>query len=265
MMPMPRRWGGSDALAVWQWFGSARAPLPVMVAGAEGGVGTSLVAALLAEAIAAASPGPTVAVDQSGAPWGAMTRRLLSERAGMPGQTVQQLLGQRHAAGRIGEALPTSPAGAGVVADAWAYTPIRTLFTLAAATCGALVCDSGRVDVVLPARMDPVPLLVLVGRADVVGAEAMCAVLSFLRGLRQAVPAPVVVLSSTAPSNPRKVRAARRLVRASGLGAPLIHLPYDERMAAAQPLPLDELPKPVISACVQLLRAVARNRSGEWT
>ena len=62
---VPRGWPQA-AQSLWSWMAQPRAPLPVLVGGAEGGVGTSTVTALIGEVIAAASPGPTVILDQGG-------------------------------------------------------------------------------------------------------------------------------------------------------------------------------------------------------
>lgn len=262
---LPKGWKGAETLQAWQWFAQPRPPLPIMVVGAEGGVGTSIVTALLAETIAAASPGPTVAVDQSGTPWGSLSRRLLDERGGFPAYHVQRLLGSRTAPGRILEAVPTSSAGAAVIDDGPAYTPLPALFRLVQAVCGVMVSDNGRVDVVLPARLDVGPLLVVVGRADTVGAEAVCAALRFLHGRRALAAPPLVVLTSPAPPDRRRVHAARTLVRASGLAPTQVYLPYDAQLAAGQLRRLDQAAKATARAGGQLLAGIIRTRGGNRT
>ncbi|KAA2242167.1 hypothetical protein F0L68_41435, partial [Solihabitans fulvus] len=141
------------------------------MAGAEGGLGTSLVTALVGETVAAASPGPTVLVDQGGSPWGALTRRLLGQRGGLPANYAQSLLHQGIPAPQVLGSAPTSSAGAAVVADTAGYTPLREVFRLAQTLCGGLVVDAGRVDAHLTAQLDDLhPVVVLVGRAGLVGA-----------------------------------------------------------------------------------------------
>src|SRR6266540_3184517 len=66
----PKGWPAKEAGAVWAWMAKPRPPLTVLVAGAEGGVGTTTVAALLGETIAAASPGSIWLLDQCGSSWG---------------------------------------------------------------------------------------------------------------------------------------------------------------------------------------------------
>src|SRR5437588_11295141 len=89
--PLPKGWPVKDGGPVWSQVASRQHRLMVMVAGAQGGVGTTTVAAFLGETLAAASTGPTAAIDQSGLPWEAgLARRLLGERAGLAGQQAVQ-------------------------------------------------------------------------------------------------------------------------------------------------------------------------------
>jgi hypothetical protein len=242
---------------VWSWLASGRVPLTVMVAGAEGGVGTSTVAALVGETIAAGSPGPTMLLDQCGSVWGSLARRLLGQRGGLPGQQANSMLRQGIPAPRVLGAAPTTSAGSAVLADGAVYTPMPSLFGLIDTTCGAMVVDGGLANPVLTARLDVHPVVVLVGRADVVGAEAVCAALGFLA--RRTTVRPVVVLSSPAPADGRRIQAASRLVATTGVPH-LVHLPYDKRLAAATPLPLDRTSKTTAAACLRMVTAIGKTQ-----
>ncbi|KAA2242380.1 hypothetical protein F0L68_41400, partial [Solihabitans fulvus] len=67
---VPKGWPAKPASSVWSWMAGQRPPMAVMVAGAEGGLGTSLVTAPVGETVAGASPCPPGAVDPGGAPRG---------------------------------------------------------------------------------------------------------------------------------------------------------------------------------------------------
>ncbi len=250
---MPKGWPGKLAEPVWSWLARERPPLAAVVGGAEGGVGTSTVTALIGELIAAASPGPTAFVDQSGTGWGSMMRRLVGQRAGLNAQHAVALLRQRTPAPHILAAAPTTSAGAALLDDSAGYTPLRALFALIQTMRGALVVDGGRADALLVARLDVRPVVVLVGRADVIGAEAVCATLGFLA--QRAPPVqPVVVLCSTSPNDRRRIQAATKLVATTGISH-LVHLPHDARLATGQPLRLDQVGK---STAVAALAVVSR-------
>jgi hypothetical protein len=227
----------------------------VLVAGAQGGAGTTTVTALLADTLSAATSGPIVAIDQSGLPWAAaLALRLLGERAGLPGAAAQRLLRQGLLPEQVRATAPASGAGTAVIDDVDAYTPLPALLAVASATSGSAVVDSGRVDLALAAGLADAPCrLVLVGRADLAGAQAVCAALDFLQ--RRLPVQPIVVLSSTAPTNRRRIHAARTLVRAAGVQI-LVHLPYDAVLASGQVLRLDQVGRSTAGACLQIAERV---------
>jgi MinD-like ATPase involved in chromosome partitioning or flagellar assembly len=235
-----------------------RPPLRVLVGGAEGGVGTSTVTALLGELIAASSPGPTVVADQCGAAWNALVRRLVGEQAGMPAAQVGDMFELGASASQIASVAPKTSAGAALIEDGRGYRPLHDITKLAHTTCGALVVDAGRADGLFAARLDIRPVAVVVGRADVVGAEAVCAAVNLLR--ESAIPVePVVVLSSAATTSSgterRRVQAATTLVTAAGI-THLVHLPHDARLASGQPLRLDQVGKSTAIAGMRLLSRI---------
>jgi MinD-like ATPase involved in chromosome partitioning or flagellar assembly len=253
--PIPSGWPAKTAAPVWAWLTQQRAPLPVLVAGAEGGVGTSTVTALLADTIAAASPGPTVVLDQCGSPWGSLPRRLLGQRGGMAAEQAAGLLANGMSALRVLRAAPSTSAGAAVLTDP-GYVPLRDVFRSVATVCGALLVDAGPVNLVLTARLDLRPVLVLVGRADVIGAEAVCAALGYLTHYAPGLHPVVVLTSSTGSTDRRRVHAATKLVAATGVPTP-IELPFDPRLASGQPVHLDRLARPTVTACLRLVRGIA--------
>ncbi|WP_223199639.1 hypothetical protein, partial [Solihabitans fulvus] len=93
----------------------------------------------------------------------------------------------------------------------------------------------------------------LVGRADLVGAEAVCAAVGFLR--RRTPIRPVVVLSATTPTSRRHRHAAHTLVATTGV-AHIVHLPHDPRLAAGPPLRLHQVRAATARACLQVLTAI---------
>jgi hypothetical protein len=263
---MPRGWPAKQTSAVWAWMAQPRPPLRVLVGGAEGGVGTSTVTALLGEMIAASSPGPTVIADQCGMPWNALVRRLVGEQAGMPAAQVADMLGYGATTEQIREVAPTTSAGAALIDDGRGYHPLRDLTRVAHTPCGTLMVDAGRVDAVFTARLDVRPVVVVVGRADVIGAEAVCAAVELLHQTAPEVQ-PVVVLSSVATTQAtpssllsaaamrRRVQAAATLVTAAGI-THLVHLPHDPRLASGQPLRLNQVGKSTALAGLRLLSRV---------
>lgn len=255
---MPKGWPSRLAEPVWSWLARDRPPLPVVVGGAEGGVGTSTVTALLGELIAAASPGPTVIVDQCGAGWGQVIRRLVGQRAGLDAQHAAAQLRHGTAAPHILSAAPVTSAGATLLEDSTRYTALGVLLGLVATSRGALVVDGGRVNGVLAARLDIRPVVVVVGRADVIGAEAVCAALGFLH--RHPTPVqPVVVLCSTASTDRRRIQAATKLVATTGISH-LVHLPYDARLASGQPLRLDQVGKTTAAAALAVVSRIGKTQ-----
>lgn len=252
--PIPKGWPRA-AEHVWAAHAAARPPRTVLVAGAQGGVGTSTVAAMLAETMAACSPGPTAAVDQAGIPWEtAIARALLGERAGLPGHRVQQMLRHGAVAQQILAVAPTSAAGTAILDDAAGYTPLTDLAALVHAVGGSLIVDGGHMDLTVPARIPGRPqVVVLVGRADLQGAQAVCSALSFL-GKHLPVRS-IVVLSSTTPLDRRRVHAARKLVRTAGVVS-MVHLPFDAVLASGRVLRLDQIGKPTAGACLRLVTLI---------
>jgi hypothetical protein len=248
--PVPKGWPRKPAESLWAWLAQPRRPLPVLVGGAEGGVGTSTVAALIGEILAAGSPGPTVIVDQCGTPAGGLIRRLVGQRAGWNAHQAVAGLGGLDAA-------PRTSAGAVLVDDGRGYTPLGVLLRLVWTAGGALVVDGGPADAVLVARLDIRPVVVVVGRADVIGAEAVCAALGFLH--RSTSVPPVVVLSSTAPGDRRRVQAATKLVAATGTDH-VVHLPHDPRLAQGRPLRLDRLGTSTASAGLAVVSRIGKTQ-----
>ncbi|MFD4249146.1 hypothetical protein ACFWQL_05345 [Amycolatopsis thermoflava] len=222
----------------------AGAGRPILVAGEEGGCGATTVAALLAETCAAARVGGVLAVDQSRLPCsGGLGLRLLGEPVDFPAPSLATAV-------HNGQAPPMSPAGAVVVTDVQGYTPLARLLSEVPGQVAVTVTDFGHVDLAVAAQLAETPYRpVLVGRADVAGAQAVCAALVFLR-VR-----PVVVLSSTAHSNRRRVRAALTLVRSAGVQA-LVHLPFDAALASGMAVHLDQIGRTTIRACLQLAARV---------
>ncbi|MGH3625452.1 MAG: hypothetical protein ACRDQ5_27355 [Sciscionella sp.] len=246
--PAPKGWPAGQVEPVWRWLSTRRAPIAVLVAGVEGGVGTSTTAALVAETIAAGSCGPTVLLDQCGSPWASVSRRVFGERAGLDGAQVAQAMRSGITPLRLLATAPTSSAGAAVVADPAVRTPLRELGRLVAVSNGSLVVDAGRVDLLLTARLELHPVVVAVGRTDVAGAEALCAALAWLRGRGVT---PVVVLDTTMPGEQRRRTAARTLL--STAGADAVAIPHDPRLAHGGELRLDRLATATASALLQLL------------
>ena len=243
----PARWRAAGLAEVWSWL-ARRPAMVVVVAGAEGGVGTSTVAALVGEAVAAGSVGNTVLVDQCGAMSGSLARRLVGER-----QTIDAMrLTTGQPAGDL-RAVPRTAAGAHLVDDSAGYVGIDRLVPVLLRPGGALVLDAGRVGLVLAAQLGLRPVVIVVGRADVLGAEAVCAALSFLRGRLIRVE-PIVVLSSCA-TKARRARGARRLVIAAG-ARQVVDLPFDERLVDGQLIWLDRLGRSTVAAVVTVLAAI---------
>lgn len=154
-------------------------------------------------------------------------------------------------------AAPTTSAGAAVVTDGSGYTPAAELFRLSQTACGTMIVDAGAVNMVLAVQLSLQPVVVLVGRADIVGAEAACAAVGFLSHYTNI--RPVVVLSSPAPVDQRRVNAARKLVATTGV-AHLVHLPFDARLAASTAMRLDRVGKTTASACLRLVSAIAQTQ-----
>jgi hypothetical protein len=254
--PVPKGWPSKLADPVWSWLAQDRPPLSVVVGGAEGGVGTSTVTALIGELLAAASPGPTAVVDQCGAGWGQVVRRLVGQRAGLDAQYAATQLRHGTPAPQILSTAPTTSAGAALLDDSSGYTPLGALFGLVATSRGALVVDAGRADAVLAARLHVRPVVVLVGRADVIGAEAVCAALGFLQ-LRATPVQPVVVLCSTASTDRRRIQAATKLVATTGISH-LVHLPYDAALASGQSLRLDQVGKTTPAAGLAVVSRIGK-------
>ena len=262
--PVPRGWPSKQAASLWAWLAQPRPPLPILVGGAEGGVGTSTVTALIAELIAAASPGPTVAVDQCGAPWGSLHRRLMGQQVGLAAALARTLVHEHLDAHEVVAMAPKTSAGAALIDDRAGHTSLHDLLRLAAVPCGALAIDAGRVDGVFAARLDIKPVVVVIGRADVMGAEAACAAVTFLRAqtARARMPAqPVVVLSSVGATGSlaerRRTHAATTLVAATGISH-LVHLPHDPRLATGRPLRLNQVGKSTAIAGMRLASVIGR-------
>jgi hypothetical protein len=240
-----------------------RSPVHIMLGGAEGGVGTSTVAALLGELIAAASPGPTVVADQCGMVWNGLARRMVGQLEGMPAAQAGHMLELGATGPQVVGIAPKTSAGAALVEDGRGYTALQDITGLTHVSNGTLVIDGGRADHVFAARLDIQPVVIIVGRADVIGAEAVCAALALLHG-KQLTP-PIVVLSSVASSSSaavrRRAQAAAKLVAAAGI-THLVHLPHDARLASGKPLRLDQVGKSTATAGMQLLTRVG-NLQGE--
>jgi hypothetical protein len=261
--PIPRGWPAKQAGALWDSMARPRPPVHVLVGGAEGGVGTSTVTALLGELIAATSPGPTVVADQCGTVWNGLARRMVGELGGMPATQAGHMLKLGASGPQVVGIAPKTSAGAALIEDGRGYTALQDIAGLTHVPNGALVIDGGRADHVFGARLDIQPIVIIVGRADVIGAEAVCAALTLLHG-KQTV-SPVVVLSSVATSSSatgrRRAQAAAKLVAAAGI-THLVHLPHDARLASGKPLRLDQVGKPTATAGMRLLTHVA-NLQGE--
>lgn len=262
-VPMPRGWPRKRA-ALWASLTQPRPPLSILVGGAEGGVGTSTVTALLAEMTAAVSPGPTIAVDQCGTVWGSLTRRLVGQQAGLRAELARTLLAEQVDPHEVASMAPTTSAGAALIDDRAGYTPLHDLLRLVSVTSGAMIVDAGRVDSVFAARLVLQPVVVVVGRADVIGAEATCAAVTFLREqtTRARLPAqPIVVLSSAggtgSSTERRRSQAAATLVTATGIDH-LVHLPHDPRLATGRPLRLDQVGKSTAIAGIRMASAIGR-------
>ncbi len=252
---LPKGWPARVGIPIFARLAQPRPPQRLIVAGAHGGAGTTTVTALLADTAAAASHAPAIAVDQSGLPWAAtLAMRLLGERAGLPAAAARRLIDQGAATAQARAGAPCSGAGTMVVDDVDGYTPLPVLIALAAEPSGTTVVDGGRVDLALAVRLAEAQWpLILVGRADLAGAQAVCAALTFLQ--RRLPAPPLVVLSSTAPSDRRRIYAARTLVRAAGVTT-LVHLPFDATLASGQALRLDQVGRSTAGACLQLVERV---------
>jgi hypothetical protein len=261
--PIPKGWPGKQAVALWDSMARPRPPRRIMIGGAEGGVGTSTVTALLGELIAAASPGPTVIADQCGMVWNSLARRMVGELAGMPAAQAGHMLELGATGPQVVGIAPRTSAGAALVDDGRGYTALQDITGLAHVPNGTLVIDGGRADHVFVARLDVQPVVIIVGRADVIGAEAVCAALALLQGKQQAVP--IVVLSSVNTSSSaaarRRAQAATKLVAAAGI-THLVYLPHDARLASGKSLRLDQVGKSTAIAGMQLLTRVG-NLQGE--
>ncbi|WP_189061570.1 hypothetical protein [Longimycelium tulufanense] len=264
--PLPKGWPVKTVTPLWTWLGTQRAPVTVVVTSAGGGVGTSTVAALLAETFAAGAPSgaSTVLLDQCGTPWGPVSRRVLGQRGGLSGRTAAALLQQGVHPLRVLRGAPVSPAGAAVVVEDGEASPLRDMRRLVQTVCGGLVVDAGCINPWVVQRVaDPAaarPVLVLVGRADVPGAETVCASLAWLR--RSLPGPPIVVLVSTAPPERGQVAAAQRLVRTVVPADRVVHLPFDARLAHGQDIRLDKVGKTTAMAVPQLLRAIRLVQEG---
>ncbi|MGW5049742.1 hypothetical protein [Actinokineospora sp. NPDC004072] len=257
----PKGWPRAATDELWAWMARLRPPLPVLVAGAEGGVGASTVSALLAETIAAASPGATVVVDQCGLGSGALARRLVGQQAGLSAAKAVEARELCVPILRILGAAPRSSAGAFLVDDHRGTTSLRAMHDLAAMTCGAAVVDAGRVDgTTIPRLRETRSVLVLVGRADLVGAEAVCRAMQYLQQRRSPVP-PVVVLAATAPADRYQLRAAAKLIGAAGVQA-VVRLPYDSGLRSGAPLRLDRVSRPTATACLSAVLRVGTYHEG---
>jgi hypothetical protein len=251
----PSRWPRKPAEALWAWMARSRPPLPILVLGAEGGVGTSTTCALIAETVAAASPGPTVLLNQSGHTGNTAIRRLVAQQAGLDGHRAVSALRQGTPATQVLRSTPTSSAGAHLVDDGPGYTNLRGLLDLVRVICGGLVIDGGRVDLAtLPRLNDARAVMVLIGRADVAGAEAVCAALRFLHQ-RPTPIHPIVVLSSTTSTRRTTVRAALKLVGSVTPGRPN-HLPFDTSLTTSAALRLDQIGKPIVRATLDITTQV---------
>ncbi len=250
--PIPRDWPAKPTRALWEATARSRPPVTIMVGGAEGGVGVSVVTALVGELYAAASPGPTVIADQCGMAWNTLVRRLLGEPGGMPAAQVGDMFERGATGGQIAGIAPRTSAGAALVDDSRGFTSLHNVVRLVDTANGTLVVDAGRVDRVFAVRLDVRSVAVIVGRADMKGAEAVCASLELLRKNWQTVP--IVVLSSVTSSSAalrRRVHAASRLVAAAGVSH-LVHLPHDVGLASGQPFRLDQVAKSTAIAGLRL-------------
>lgn len=253
------RWPRTAATPTLAWLAAIRSPLPILVAGAEGGVGTTTVASMLGETFAACSAGPTVVVDQCGSPRGSLSRRLLGHRREWTTWEATRHAREGAVTARIAGAAPTSHSGAVVLAD-HGHMPLRTLMNLVYAPCGVLVLDGGQLSTMLVAHLDLPVALVLVGRADVIGAEAVCAALGLLADHDH--PWPCVVLADTTRRR-RQVQAARALLTASG---PVHHvaLPNDPVLASGHPLHFNRLGRASSAVCLWLVTSIALASASQY-
>ncbi|GGM67909.1 hypothetical protein GCM10012275_43110 [Longimycelium tulufanense] len=261
--PLPKGWPVKRVLPMWRWLGTQRAPVTVVVASAGGGVGTSTVAGLLAETFAAGSPvGTTVLVDQCGTPWGTVSRRVLGQRGGLSGQLAVALLRQGESPLCVLRRAPASSAGAAVVLDSGDASPLREMRRLVQMMCGGLVVDAGCLTPWVMQRLtDPGagwPVVLVVGRADVPGAETVCAALAWMRSYLT-VP-PVLALVSTTPADRGQIAAAQRLV--STVVPTVVPVPFDARLAHGHDIRLDRLSKGTVAALARLLSAVRQRQEG---
>jgi Mrp family chromosome partitioning ATPase len=251
----PKHWPRA-ATQFWAWRAHDPGPLVLLVTGAHGGVGTTTLTALLAETLAAASPWPTLAVDQSGTPLAALSRRLLGQPAGIAAPVLAH---QAHTRGGLHALRDTvsSPAGALLVDDRRGYTPLG-LITGLISNGGTCVIDAGRTDPTVTARAgETAAHTILTGRGDLAGAEAVCAQLALLRHTRTPVH-PIVALTSTSPGR-RRVAAAMTLVRSAGV-TDLVHLPYDHRHHRRDTLRLEHTPRRTLVRVLQLLAHITRRQ-----
>ncbi len=251
---LPRGWP-AGLRASWAQLALPRAPRVLLLLGAEGGVGVSTVTALLAETTAASGSGPVVALDQCGSQWGALSRRLLDQRGGMPAEHADQLVGSGVHPEQVRAQAPRTSAGTILISDTDSYTPLNRLAWLVRMTGGLLVVDGGRVDALGLARIGPGVTPVVLGRPDLPGAEAICAAVTRLRSHHPLPPAVVIV--ATAPVDPRRQRAARRLLHAAGIPYP-IAVDFDPRLAGGRSIRLDAVGKTTAGACVRLATHLAR-------
>lgn len=258
--PIPKGWPLKAAEPAWSWLRRVRAPMVVVIVGAAGGVGTSTVCALVAETIAAGSPGPTVLLDQSLTPWGDVTRRLLGQRAGLGAPAALERL-HRERPESIVRSSPMSSAGAAVLLDSTTPSLLRDLRILVTKPGGALLVDGGRLDPELLRRLDvPAvrPVVVVVGRADRAAAETTLAGVAWLRGV--APVEPLVVLSATAPVKTAAAAGAVRMARAAGHN--VVYLPFDGRLAHGQDLTLHKVGKSTAEVVPQIITGIQAIQEG---
>lgn len=257
---LPRKWPPRDAEAVWGWLAQQRAPITVTAGGSEGGTGTTTVTALLGETIAAGSPSSTVLLDQSGDPWGSLSRRLLGQRTGLTGPQVLRSLNSGIPALQLLRAAPTTSAGAAVILDGADTVPLVELRRLVQSTSAAMLVDAGRIEPRFAGKLGNHPIVLVIGRTDVVGAEAVCAAVRWIQGFGPIQP--VVVLSSTTPTDQGRVTATRKFVGTIVDAARIIHLPFDEHLAHSQDIRLDRLNKTTVRAVLHLVSAIREAQEG---
>jgi hypothetical protein len=159
---------------------------------------------------------------------------------------------------RLVGAATTSHSGAVVLTDG--HTPLRTLMRLVRTPCGVLVLDGGQLSSLLLARLDLPVALVLVGRADVIGAEAVSAALGLLADHDH--PWPCVVLADTARRR-RQVHAARALLSASG-PVHQVALPNDPVLASGRPLHFNRLGRASSAVCLWLITSIALASASQY-